>query len=952
MSLLQSILMWLSLVAAGVLSVIGFAVWCDQHQVFPGRRLLGAFRRLPWPVQFFLLAFSLHLIVHGSIKTNAVDDVEGAAQQRGRGVRHAPYEIPQPEAGRVPAAAELAQNWWRRGCWEDWRTVTFEDGWVFPRGSNHLSQVVVMSQGEILASVCDTLSLASLGTRVAHVPFDTCFYHEHTPSNSYRFVWDRAYTERNTNMPMTAAVELFRNGDTCVTTNGVSTVMPYEIPFPHVGIGQDDDWVRANFTNATDILAVGYADWVDVQVGVDLTNGLYKFTATFPDDPPEATELVVGDLSVCVTNAGEYVFVLEKGVEYDFGTNPYDATVEYSMQDDLMDAPVFANGWWFGDGNGVWTVDGGWQWISTPTIWGFGYCFWEPKFHGSPDVSGFCVSDFPMTFEAVLSDCVRTNGVVYHWSSDSENVNILSPDAQTTQVEVDSSVVGESISLSVEAHMPDRTYYSTLSYRFPTNDASGISLSMPDTIFVNNDDDNDDGVLDCDRRILPAGLFDRDDDVVNASVGLPEGGARKGTLLLADKDGFDGTIYDAAVENDYVGLGSEWEIEPGMASPLSLEVSGSVASEGYRSSRLKFRWMPDEGDEKNLIRRFTVVEPVVEPICSVCKTVYRDGIEHELAYNPSGVVIGKNAYFRISVAPDDYPDSKIVWRALGEGVVEFVGDNTGREVCVRGVSEGNVTLEIDIGGCSAERPTFPVRVVENVSVKISVCIFERDGEAMREVSDVREMLGKVNDIFEQMGMSFYIDSIVMMNIPEACEAVFSGPTQEGSWCFDDVAHVLPDSNGLKCYFIDSFVDSLDTIAGNDKNGMLLTKKANARSWAHEIGHACGLDDIYVSRSGRAIPVTESFEWRHAMDDWNNGSVGDRTIGSRYYLRNKTHVEAVKNLLMYGYNASTALDISRGDVEGVVKIDDETSYVGYSRTGMLSANVTRMPEHKRKELANE
>ena len=223
---------------------------------------------------------------------------------------------------------------------------------------------------------------------------------------------------------------------------------------------------------------------------------------------------------------------------------------------------------------------------------------------------------------------------------------------------------------------------------------------------------------------------------------------------------------------------------------------------------------------------------------------------------------------------------------------------------------------------------------------------------MREVSDVREMLGKVNDIFEQMGMSFYIDSIVMMNIPEACEAVFSGPTQEGSWCFDDVAHVLPDSNGLKCYFIDSFVDSLDTIAGNDKNGMLLTKKANARSWAHEIGHACGLDDIYVSRSGRAIPVTESFEWRHAMDDWNNGSVGDRTIGSRYYRRNKTHVEAVKNLLMYGYNASTALDISRGDVEGVVKIDDETSYVGYSRTGMLSANVTRMPEHKRKELANE
>ena len=199
MSHFQTILMWISAVAASVLSVVGLGIWCDRYQVFPGRRLLGAFRRLPWPVQFFLLAFSLHLIVHGSIKTNAVGEVEGAAQQRGRDILVACnkaasaffsrdrnvasplYEIPQPEAGRVPANAELTQNWWRRGCWEDWRTVTFEDGWVFPHGSNHLSQVVVMSQGEIRSSVCDALPLASFGARVAHVPFNTCFYHEHTP---------------------------------------------------------------------------------------------------------------------------------------------------------------------------------------------------------------------------------------------------------------------------------------------------------------------------------------------------------------------------------------------------------------------------------------------------------------------------------------------------------------------------------------------------------------------------------------------------------------------------------------------------------------------------------------------------------------------------------------------------------------------------------------------------
>ena len=90
--------------------------------------------------------------------------------------------------------------------------------------------------------------------------------------------------------------------------------LPRELPFPHAGFGQDAEWVTANFTNATEILAVGYPQWVDAQVGEGLTNGLYKFTATIPGDPPETVQLVVGDLSVAVTNAGEYVFLLEKGI--------------------------------------------------------------------------------------------------------------------------------------------------------------------------------------------------------------------------------------------------------------------------------------------------------------------------------------------------------------------------------------------------------------------------------------------------------------------------------------------------------------------------------------------------------------------------------------------------------------------------------------------------------------
>ena len=92
-----------------------------------------------------------------------------------------------------------------------------------------------------------------------------------------------------------------------------------ELPFAHVGFGQDAEWVAASFTNATEILAMGYTQWVDAQVGSGLENGLYKLTATLAEDPPETTWLTVGDYSVAVTNDGEYAFLLEKGVEDHYG---------------------------------------------------------------------------------------------------------------------------------------------------------------------------------------------------------------------------------------------------------------------------------------------------------------------------------------------------------------------------------------------------------------------------------------------------------------------------------------------------------------------------------------------------------------------------------------------------------------------------------------------------------
>ena len=51
-----------------------------------------------------------------------------------------------------------------------------------------------------------------------------------THSNSYRFVWTDAAINRDTNNLVTASIELFRNGDVCVTTNGIAADVPRHRP--------------------------------------------------------------------------------------------------------------------------------------------------------------------------------------------------------------------------------------------------------------------------------------------------------------------------------------------------------------------------------------------------------------------------------------------------------------------------------------------------------------------------------------------------------------------------------------------------------------------------------------------------------------------------------------------------------------------------------------------------
>ena len=319
--------------------------------------------------------------------------------------------------------------------------------------------------------------------------------------------------------------------------------------------------------------------------------------------------------------------------------------------------------------------------------------------------------------------------------------------------------------------------------------------------------------------------------------------------------------------------------------------------------------------------------PVAEPVCNATTNVVEDGEEHCYAVNPCGVAVGREAYFRVEVSPAELPDSEIVW-VTSEGL-DFVGPRAGRAVAVRGVRTGFETLTVQIGGREVGAPEFPVRVVEPATVNLCAWIIEsKNKEKAFAEEDVRRMVKDANDIYAQVGVTLnLVEPVVVTNIPDAYDAFFETPTNAmARWSFDRIVGIASDTGGLECYFINRFVDRDGTKAGNSGYGIVMTASATKSILAHEIGHAFGMSDIYITNDGvkdeAASLVTlsgaERAAWSRMNEDWNGGCRGRGFGGSRYYRLGTSIREIVGRMLMLGLvgESDEGRDISCGCVHGV------------------------------------
>lgn len=231
------------------------------------------------------------------------------------------------------------------------------------------------------------------------------------------------------------------------------------------GIGNYDEYLNGTDPHVPDpdnLVAADDPEWVDSQVGIAQTNGYYKLLVCFPTAPSTNTVLRVGDRRVFVTEAGEYSFLLEKGVDYTLGIYPENDAVEFQVLDDLRNDPVPASEIGWNSSSGVWSSEGGYLHFEAPANSVLGRLLWLPIICGTPDRSHFGAGSHRRQFSVLLSDCGPSASARYRWSSSDPNITFSSPTSRTTYAEI-SDLPGWSMAeLSVTVTFSDISLTSVL----------------------------------------------------------------------------------------------------------------------------------------------------------------------------------------------------------------------------------------------------------------------------------------------------------------------------------------------------------------------------------------------------------------------------------------------------------------------------------------------------------
>ena len=233
-------------------------------------------------------------------------------------------------------------------------------------------------------------------------------------------------------------------------------------------------------------------------------------------------------------------------------------------------------------------------------------------------------------------------------------------------------------------------------------------------------------------------------------------------------------------------------------------------------------------------------------------------------YNTSGMPLGGTARFKVEVAGDAVPDADITWTIKeGAGRVAFAGGSTGPEVAVTATSTGAFRLEVDIKGLVITpphvRPFFTGTVYPAVNVPVTVWIVRETSGAnpARDAAEIPGLLADANKILWQNGLTLvqsgtvhYADNDAWLNP--------STTTPTDLQNLDALLDCSSGTGGVELYFVRTITDEKGSLRGIKRvKGIAITQDGDATTIAHEVLHACGLEDIYpqIKVGANAVPLS-------------------------------------------------------------------------------------------------